>query len=61
MNIDKKQVVELLRSRGQHDKATRAEAELPDQVDTDKHGGQLDELGVDAKELLGKLPGGFHL
>jgi lipopolysaccharide biosynthesis regulator YciM len=59
MQIDKEQVLELLRSRGEHDKAQQAEQELPDQVDTDQHAGALQKFGLDPKELLGGLGGGL--
>lgn len=62
MTIDKAQIVQLLQSRGQDDKATAAEAELPDQVDTDQHAALLGKLGIDPADLqglLGKLPGGL--
>jgi hypothetical protein len=51
--IDKNQILELLRSQGQHDKAQQADGELPDQVDTDQHSGQLERLGIDRSQLLG--------
>ena len=35
MQFDKTQVLELLKSRGQHDTAAQAEGELPQTVDTD--------------------------
>jgi len=57
MEIDRKQIVELLRSRGDEGKADEAERELPATVDTDKHAGLLEKYGVDAKAVLGKLPG----
>ncbi len=53
MNIDKSQIVELLKSRGDHDKAQQAQSELPDQVDTEKDSSLLSKLGVDPSELLG--------
>lgn len=53
MQIDKKQILELLRSQGQHDKAQQAEGELPDQVDTDQHSGLLERLGINPSQLLG--------
>lgn len=59
MQIDKNQILELLRSRGDNDKAAQAETELPDQVDTDKHAGLLSNLGINPADLLGKLPGGL--
>ena len=58
MNIDKSQILELLRSRGDQDQADRAERELPDDVDTDRDAGLLDRLGLDVDDLLGKLGGG---
>jgi hypothetical protein len=59
MQIDKSQILEFLRSRGDNDKAARAETELPDQVDTDQHSGLLSQLGINPADLLGKLPGGL--
>ena len=57
MKIDKDTVLNLLRARGDHDKAAQAEQELPDQVDDDQHGGLLNKFGVDPKDLMGKLGG----
>lgn len=57
MNIDKSQIIEMLKSRGEDDKACKAESELPDQVDTDKHKGLLDSLGLDIGDLTKNLPG----
>lgn len=59
MKIDKSQIISMLKDRGDHDKATQADAALPDQVDTDKDQGLLAKLGLDPKDLLGKLPGGL--
>ena len=42
MQIDKDMILSLLRSRGDHDKATEAEQELPDKVDASEHAGLLD-------------------
>jgi hypothetical protein len=57
MEIPKDQILELLRSRGEDDKAQQADQELPDQVDPEQHAGILDRLGIDPTELLGKLGG----
>ena len=57
MQIDKDKIRKLLRSRGEHEKASQAEQELPDKVDDQEHGGLLKKLGVDPKEVLGKLGG----
>lgn len=59
MNIDRRQVIALLKDRGDHDKAAQAESELPEQVDTDRDHGVLAELGLEPKDLLGKLTGGL--
>jgi len=58
MEFDKNQVLELLRSQGDNDKAQLADRELPDRVDPQKHAGILSQLGVDPQELMGKLGGG---
>jgi len=58
MQIPKDQILDLLRSRGEDDKASQADSELPDQVDTEQHAGKLEKLGIDPQELLGKLGGG---
>ena len=59
MQINKPQIIELLMSRGKNDEASRAESELPDQVDTDKDAGLLSKFGIDPKDLLGKFTGGL--
>ena len=53
MQIDKAQIISLLQQAGDHGKASQAETELPDQVDTDQHAGLLDKLGIDVSSLLG--------
>lgn len=57
MQIPKEQILELLKNRGDDDKAQQADSELPDQVDTDKDSGMLDKFGIDPKELLGGAGG----
>lgn len=57
MQIDKDMILKLLRSRGDHEKASQAEQELPDKVDDEQHRGLLEKFGVDPKEVLGKLGG----
>jgi len=59
MQIPKDQILSLLRDRGQDDKATEADQQLPDQVDTDQHGDLLSKFGLDPKDLLGGLGGGL--
>lgn len=55
MQIDKQQIVDVLKNRGDNDKATQAQSELPDQVDTDKDSGLLDKFGINPQDLLGQL------
>ncbi|WP_324643503.1 hypothetical protein [Pseudarthrobacter sp. LT1] len=59
MQIDKNQILELLRSQGDQGKASQAESELPEQVDTEQHAGLLAKLGINPAELLSRLPGGL--
>ena len=54
MQIDKNEVVRLLRERGEHDKAEQAEQQLPQQVDHEEHSELLREVGVEPQELLSK-------
>jgi hypothetical protein len=58
VNIDKQTVLDLLRSKGDNDKAQAADAELPDQVDTDQHKGLLEKYGIDIGDLISKFTGG---
>jgi hypothetical protein len=59
MNIDKDQILQLLRSQGKGDQASQASSELPDKVDTDnaQHAGMLAKYGIDAGSIGGKLGG----
>lgn len=57
MEIDKKKIVDMLKDKGENDKAQQADSDLPDKVDTEKDKGMLDKLGVDPSKLMG----GFSL
>ncbi|GAB3878822.1 hypothetical protein [Terrabacter terrigena] len=57
MQIDKQQIIELLKNRGDHDQAQQAEGELPDQVDTDQHADLLSRFGINPQDLLGGAGG----
>jgi len=59
MQIPKEQILELLRSRGEEGKASQAEGELPDQVDTEQHAGLLEKLGIDPGDIVSQLGGGL--
>ena len=58
MQIDKQQILEMIRSRGDQAQAQQAEQELPDQVDTDQHADLLSKFGIDLGDL-GGLAGGL--
>jgi hypothetical protein len=58
MQIDKSQILELLRSQGDDAKARQADQELPQQVDTEQHSGLLQKLGLDPQDLVAKLGSG---
>jgi hypothetical protein len=60
MNLNKDQIIQLLESQGNHDRAQQASQQLPDQVDTNnaQHANLLSKLGIDANNL-GNLPGGL--
>lgn len=58
MQIDKSQIIEFLKSRGDQDKARQADSEMPEQVDTEKDAGLLEQYGLDPKDLMDNLGGG---
>jgi hypothetical protein len=60
MQLDKTQIIEFLKERGQQSEADNAEQDLPEQVDTDQHGGLLAQHGISVQDLMGKFGGG-HL
>jgi hypothetical protein len=55
MEIPKDKIIELLKERGDDDKAAQAEQELPDKVDHEEHSDLLAKHGIDPKELVGKI------
>lgn len=57
MQIDKSQIIDFLKSRGEDAKADQAGEELPQQVDTEKDAGLLDKLGINVQDLLGGAGG----
>jgi hypothetical protein len=52
MRIDKQQLIERLLTSGELDKAERADADLPDQIDPAEHAETLKGLGLDAGLLM---------
>ena len=61
MQIDKKQIISFLKSRGEQDKASQADSELPQQVDTEKDSGLLTKFGIDPQDIMKTLGGKFGL
>jgi hypothetical protein len=57
MEIPKDQILDLLRQRGDNDKADQADRELPENVDPERDRGILERIGVDPQDLLGNLGG----
>jgi hypothetical protein len=53
MQIDKQQILDLLKSKGQSDTAAQAESQLPDKVDTEQHADLLSQLGINLSDLGG--------
>ena len=58
MNLDKQELVRMLRTQGDNDTADKVESQLPDQIDPDRDGDALDGLGLDRTQLMAKLAGG---
>jgi len=58
MQIPKEQILDLLRNQGKDDQVGKADEELPDRVDTEKHSGLLEKFGLSPADVLSKLGGG---
>jgi hypothetical protein len=56
MIISKARVLATLRQRGQHARADFVDRELPDRIDSAKHGGLLATLHLDLAELADATP-----
>lgn len=61
MEIPKDQILQLLRDRGEHDKADQADQQLPDQVDPEQHSDLLNKIGINPSDLLGDIEGKIGL
>ncbi|MBA3618918.1 MAG: hypothetical protein H0W56_04860 [Acidothermales bacterium] len=61
MQFDKTQIIDMLKSQGDDDKAQQADQELPQQVDTERDSGMLEKLGLNPADLMSKLGGGGGL
>ena len=61
MEIPKDQILQLLRDRGDHDKADQADQQLPDQVDPEQHSDLLEKIGINSSDLPGDIGGKLGL
>ena len=58
VEIDRQELVRVLRTEGDNDTADRVEGELPDRIDTDRDADALAAVGLDRTQLMAKLAGG---
>jgi hypothetical protein len=57
MQLDRAQILELLKSRGDHNRARQAENDFPARVDTEKDQNLLNRFGIDPRDLVGTIGG----
>jgi hypothetical protein len=58
VRLGKQELVRMLRTEGDNDTADKVEDRLPDEIDTDRDGDALTEVGLDRTQLMNKLAGG---
>jgi chemotaxis receptor (MCP) glutamine deamidase CheD len=58
VQLDKQELVKILRAEGDNDRADRVAEQLPDAIDTDTHADALAAVGLDRSTLQAKLAGG---
>lgn len=56
MEIDKHEVVSMLRSQGAHDKAQQAQCALPRRIDTEQDAGLLHQFEINTGDLAEEDP-----
>jgi hypothetical protein len=61
VQIPKDMILEMRRSRGDHDQAGQAESELTDHVDPTKDTGMLARFGINPNDLIGGLGSKFGI
>jgi hypothetical protein len=60
VKLDKQELLRMLHTEGDNEKADQVAAQLPDEIDTDRDGDALDAIGLDRTQLMAKLAaGGF--
>jgi hypothetical protein len=55
MQIERAELVKLLHTEGDNERADKVAAELPEQIDTDRDGDALAAVGLDRTQLMAKL------
>ena len=58
VELDKQELVRVLRTEGDNDTADRVDSELPDRIDTDRDAGALEAAGLDRTQLMATLAAG---
>ena len=58
MHIDRAKLVQLLHTEGDNAQAEKVEAQLPEQIDTERDADALTAVGLDPTRLMAKLAGG---
>ncbi|MGY1916671.1 hypothetical protein [Blastococcus sp. SYSU DS0973] len=58
VKLDTQELVRMLRTEGDNDTADRVEGRFGGQIDTDRDGDALAEMGLDRTQLMSKLAGG---
>jgi hypothetical protein len=58
MELERQELVRVLRTQGENDTADRVESELPDRIDTDRDGDALAAVGLDRTQLMATLAAG---
>ncbi len=58
MQIDKSQILDMLKQQGKTSEAQQADQELPSQVDPQQHAGLLQKFGLNPQDLIAKFMGG---
>jgi hypothetical protein len=55
VKLEKKRLLEILRTEGDHSTADAVENGLPDDIDTDRDADALSGVGLDRTQLMAKL------
>ncbi|WP_369135850.1 hypothetical protein [Modestobacter sp. I12A-02662] len=58
MQLNRDELVRVLRTEGDNDTAEAVAAQLPEQIDTDRDGDALTAVGLGRTQLMAKLAGG---